>query len=375
MARNSTNTEITAPVSVTDVKTVLAVNSNNVGYLCSNKHGKINRWSKFKPVTLAQDFPNRALDWWKGTAGDCGLTVIKTNDYSQIPSLYTEILMTDGWPYEPPTGHFHLADFEGYKHDARPPFSGFNCTTKTAQGYTFQANFAGNLIGTPDGPTSISLGDIRSSDGVTYLKDFYFGVLFVRPNGTIAARLTSNTAGQNWIETTTPAALIQGVSYKVYPFLSKKRIGVDEEDTMQGNEFYPFPCVRVGTSDNTLQVVSKDEAAGVSIIIRNAKYSGSTAISVQLIVRAEFGLIIQSGSITAKYTESGSAASVGEPGAIFKDKSLGNNGEFSQTFLLSTILAEKKGHYHIDVILTTNKGVFTRNGYAVMEEITGEGGL
>ena len=41
--------KITAPVSIDDVRTVLGVSSYDLGTLCKNSNGKINKWSKYKP--------------------------------------------------------------------------------------------------------------------------------------------------------------------------------------------------------------------------------------------------------------------------------------------------------------------------------------
>ena len=65
--------KITAPVSIEDVRTVLGVSSYDLGTLCKNSNGKINKWSKYKPVR--QPFvvaPNS--NWYKANDGFCGLT-------------------------------------------------------------------------------------------------------------------------------------------------------------------------------------------------------------------------------------------------------------------------------------------------------------
>jgi hypothetical protein len=47
------NGVITAPVGIdADIAPVLGVGSYDLGYLCSNIHGKINKWSRIKPVIL-----------------------------------------------------------------------------------------------------------------------------------------------------------------------------------------------------------------------------------------------------------------------------------------------------------------------------------
>lgn len=45
------NGKITAPVGIdADIAPVLGVGSYDLGYLCSNAHGKINPWARYKPV-------------------------------------------------------------------------------------------------------------------------------------------------------------------------------------------------------------------------------------------------------------------------------------------------------------------------------------
>jgi hypothetical protein len=43
---------IKSPVTISDIKNTLGVNSAKLSYLCRNEHGKINKWSKIKPVIV-----------------------------------------------------------------------------------------------------------------------------------------------------------------------------------------------------------------------------------------------------------------------------------------------------------------------------------
>ncbi|MCC8188380.1 MAG: hypothetical protein LIP08_13015 [Bacteroides sp.] len=133
---------ITAPISVDDVRQCLGVSSNDVGYLCSNQHKKINIWSKFKPINyrsyIGQSYnstdENYIAGMWKGEQGNCGLSLPQRVSTSgtvieranRIRGLYEEgdnDYLWASW-YEPPTGGgnspFRLLDFWGYNHEASP---------------------------------------------------------------------------------------------------------------------------------------------------------------------------------------------------------------------------------------------------------------
>ena len=115
--------KITAPVSIEDVRTVLGVSSYDLGTLCKNSNGKINKWSKYKPVR--QPFvvaPNS--NWYKANDGFCGLKVgWSTAGDSSLTNL-VNAYKQGTWDYLSPTGGdsqpFRLLDFEGYDHNAGP---------------------------------------------------------------------------------------------------------------------------------------------------------------------------------------------------------------------------------------------------------------
>lgn len=106
---------IKAPVRTSsDVASVLNVNSNNVGYLCKNSHGKTNKWSKFKPVRYAKD---------------SGLTEaeFKSVNYGLIPTsaVVDNAYNLNEWTYNAPRGGssepYRLGDFRDYNHKSKPP--------------------------------------------------------------------------------------------------------------------------------------------------------------------------------------------------------------------------------------------------------------
>lgn len=104
----TSNGKITAPVSIADVSTALGVGNYDLGYLCKNTHGKINMWSKKKPVIYAT---LGELTGAQLRAASFGLTYTIDTAWNVI------------WAYNPPTGGdaapFRLLDFENYDHNAK----------------------------------------------------------------------------------------------------------------------------------------------------------------------------------------------------------------------------------------------------------------
>lgn len=92
------NGKITAPVGIdADIAPVLGVGSYDLGYLCSNAHGKINKWSYIKPKEAnTPDFNNANLP---GFVYD---------------SVNKQLV------YDKPKTWFRALDFDGYDHYAKP---------------------------------------------------------------------------------------------------------------------------------------------------------------------------------------------------------------------------------------------------------------
>lgn len=93
------NGKITAPVGIdADIAPVLGVGSYDLGYLCSNAHGKINKWSYIKPKEAnTPDFNN-----------------------ANLPGLiYDSVNKTI--VYDVPKTWYRALDFDGYDHNAKPP--------------------------------------------------------------------------------------------------------------------------------------------------------------------------------------------------------------------------------------------------------------
>lgn len=108
-------TKITAPVDWGDAYRVLGVARRKFGYdegyICSNMHGKINKWAMYKPVKY--DSP-----------GELTAEQRRSVLYGLVrPLILTANYNTDSdWSYNPPasTDWARLLDFDGYHHGATP---------------------------------------------------------------------------------------------------------------------------------------------------------------------------------------------------------------------------------------------------------------
>lgn len=116
------NNRISAPIGLQEVYSLLGVQKTgtyyDVGYICGNAHGQINKWSKKKPTRY--DNPNGGASWWKANDGNCGFSGMSYYDQLTIVQAYQQNL---AWIYNAPrpgTDWCRLTDFEGYDHNAQP---------------------------------------------------------------------------------------------------------------------------------------------------------------------------------------------------------------------------------------------------------------
>ena len=123
------NGKITAPVSLhADVYPVLGLTKTvtyDTGWVCSNSHGRINKWSKKKPIRYAQ--PGELTDaQFKGTTADNVQGIYYGLKVASQAGLLGQ-LHSVNWDYLPPrpgTDWCRLTDFNGYDHNAVPTLNG-----------------------------------------------------------------------------------------------------------------------------------------------------------------------------------------------------------------------------------------------------------
>jgi len=125
---SNANGKIIAPVSFSDVQTVLGSAATDLKSLCT--HGSINIWAKYKPVVHIDALASAGRDsvWWKAKDNTRG---IKINVFENITSLWQSIERGEtSWEHIKPTGGtysaYRLTDFNGYNHNSKSPITGFS---------------------------------------------------------------------------------------------------------------------------------------------------------------------------------------------------------------------------------------------------------
>lgn len=111
------NNEISAPVSIDDIKTVLGESSNDVATLCRSSN--INMWSKKKPVRLSEPFPDINGTWYRADDDDLGIQINK-GAKTNLGTLYAGASFVYKKPGGGSSQPYRMTDFIGYKHDAKP---------------------------------------------------------------------------------------------------------------------------------------------------------------------------------------------------------------------------------------------------------------
>lgn len=110
------NDVITAPVSISDVNSVLGHGSTDLGTLCLSD--KINKWSFYKPVDKKQLYKMSDSDYF---SVDDGFAIPRFNSARNAWSAIVND--TAEWTYIKPSSYFRLADFDGYNHNAETWFN------------------------------------------------------------------------------------------------------------------------------------------------------------------------------------------------------------------------------------------------------------
>lgn len=330
------NGKITAPVSIADVAQCLGVGSYDLGTLCANSHGKINMWSRMKPIrTSSPDGNIGTAGWWKGEDGKCGLTVPNsTTSYKNIKGLMTAD-GRNGWGYNPPTSNFVLNHFAGYVHNAAAPLFGFTVSKEVSE--SGSANAAVGMaqdIGDLTTPGSLSMKDITS--GGINLGASFFGIA-VYEGDTYKGRVTGDYAGSYTCQYPV-SSLVINHTYTCYPFICGKKKTISSAD--EQDFYFTLPNVLPAS----FKVVSKEAAIGLHITL-NARYSfnvdtGADDRSIILVsgsISCDTSMTLTNNYIILRFSNSAenSALQSGEKQVKISDLSLGPSskpGIISQIF-------------------------------------------
>lgn len=280
--------QISAPVSIDDVRTAIGSGSYDLATLCSNASGTINKWAKYKPIkadsaslNLKTDKVNNqhpitgsltAMPAYYGktetkpktvsTSGNnVTLNMISLGGFSIPESIKNTdndaTLVMDGystngcnWPYEAPvagTNWCRLTDFDGYNHQALDPFY-------------FQPSGAIYASDIPTFSYSINSESINTwqlDDMMEYLSSSYrYAVIVKNSAGTIIATkigdlLTTNTASAGTLVLDNK---LSAGTYKAY-FVAIDRTN-DRVLLLPSSSTYPNPVsftVKSGSNPNVDQ--------------------------------------------------------------------------------------------------------------------------
>jgi hypothetical protein len=304
-----------------DVGAVLGVASNDIGYMCSNRHGKIRPWAKYKPVEAPlpqwdvrkryeQRMVGNVLSWvevasggiagYRGATGDCGLSVTAMSTVNLAGSADAQ------WKYEPPHTYYRLSDFDGYYHGARAPYRGVVVTgdivttilesdagkeAKVYAGQTVRFELLPSVVNKEYtlGLSDITITGMSSADAET-LDKAWFG-LVAYTAATCAAKdylcfLTADTRGGSPVTWEMPSRST-GTSLWLVPVLAKNR-------QKYGENLVSNMIVRVpGTPIVKVTYASKEEASGIEITLTAKELtaafggtSGNTSVTATLVVKA-----------------------------------------------------------------------------------------
>lgn len=230
---SNSNGKITSPIGLKEVYDVLGVAKSgtyyDVGYICSNAHGKINMWSKYKPVRGGNANENETnSNWWKGQGNNCGISISRINSIDSVKS--------SNWTYEAPrigTDWCRLLDFNKYNHNAEPIIkSRISSSVVEINKFSYGSN--GYNI-TPDTIITQSDDNLSIKD-VQDLSKLYFAAA-IKGGGTNNAwrqfRGGNVITGYNEGVTIDISPLTNG-DYQLALFLS------DSKETNSG-DYYPMP--------------------------------------------------------------------------------------------------------------------------------------
>ena len=309
---DSENLIITAPnITPGEVKNLLGNDKMSVADVCLSPN--INEWSRYKPIYKAG---RTGIDFhFRGVGYDAALHGLVAKSYPNWMQLANTLVVngklqtTSDWSYDQSQLKKNsipkrLGDFDGYYHNAAPPFAGFFCPptlgNKTAgsQQKAYLLPAIKTDIGADDlvAPGSIGLSQINAPSvaniATTTLNNFYFGVALIKPqNATVAWVLSENamqdiTSGdiQHIYEVPMSLTSVAAGTYYAVPVLTRVRV-TSLQDTPQQICIVPnCSPIKVTVSDSS--TVNED----LEVVIAECKFISavdSTNGLIRSVIRVE----------------------------------------------------------------------------------------
>ena len=290
---------ITAPVSISDVQTVLGSTSSDLGTLC--QHNNINMWAKYKPISYAlvgllnntvraaQNYGISNIPVWSGSASK----IVDMADFwfgvraslaSKAPICGYQAAY---WDYRRPMGGsaspFRLADFSeyplssgsfGYFHGAPAPIASSGITNYTADS---QGNLRlQSVAGINSDPRCLHLDDFSYLSQYS-VSNMYFGIMLHKVGsspakyfaGTQTTKMSQLASYNAWLDITGWSSANNG-TYEMFPFCA--------------NQPFSFTDNFNGISANVFIALLEKETIGIgSTVVRlpvlsfNAYYQTSSS--------------------------------------------------------------------------------------------------
>lgn len=238
-------------ISTSLVGETLGASSRDVGTLCT--HPSINKWSKWKPISLNKVTGLTIADL---QSADFGLTrPVNNNNYQSVIGVK--------WIYNKPTGGasspYRLGDFRNYDKNAFaiitvPDSVSFNRSSASTYSYQVAINRGGASS------TSIGIDDFTTAIG-----NMYAGVVVVKGGSTYMVTATdtlANSGGSIIFNTSTPPFNTDG-SGMIYNILSTQAV----PSVMLLQNVSPAPLfTSVPIADNANDAISMTITSGIGVV-------------------------------------------------------------------------------------------------------------
>lgn len=322
--------KITAPVSIDDVKSVLAYGSNDLASLCT--YEGINMWAKYKPV----DSDNAFLDintGWKGKRNDCNINYPKATSIYDIKGYYSQA--DNGFTHRTASAPYRLGDFRGYNHNARSEYIGI-CTTSPSAEDAVSISAAYNLQSVDS--DWISMKDLLDDGNITY----HFGVLLYNNNGDKLQYM--RTSDTNIVKFTK----VHAGTYTVYPFMSSVDYTSSDFPQFQAGSYIPIPVLQ----PITLVVKTKTDINDSKVTLRQSGLGNATIENVDSVSH------VVSLQLRFSSSKENSSMQFGESILIRNTKLAGGD---SKTVLFKNQMQSGETYalwLYVDYVLTTKQTVF-----------------
>lgn len=293
---------------------------------------KLNMWSRYKPVVIANVpfinlWDNEA---YKGDDEQCGITIPV---YTSYTNLQTALKNNTGhfWSYTPPTGGtskpMRLGDFRRYNTDAINPIGRLpSSLAVTRISGTDYLDLSVEVNVQSGHPTNLGLADFTVNS--INLSDMYLGVYLVRKSGGKSdyfRTFTKPIGEESTLDMRIPLTYDEGGTFMAYMFLSSVQQGTTanngtfvslnkagEEVKIVGagttHVISVIPYVSaVGSKEYTVEVYLKNNGSS-SVTFENVyvrvKYNGQVEGTAQLVTSSQVVAANSEVTLTRTFTHS-----------------------------------------------------------------------